>query len=138
MAIDYTKDDVEVQWEKWSAANPVEDMDDPDFEQIKQETITDLEFVSKMDVKEYTLYQKWCEVQEKYPFTTVNDLWEGEKKVLANDKQRIAIEEVKNNVWNPQDIDEFMKIEPELIYANKQEDLPELWNVILIYNEKQC
>jgi hypothetical protein len=134
MAIDYTKDDVEVQWEKWSAANPVEDMDDPDFEQIKQETITDLEFVSKMDVKEYTLYQKWCEVQEKYPFTTVNDLWEGEKKVLANDKQRIAIEEVKNNVWNPQDIDEFMKIEPELIYANKQEDLPELWNVIRTFS----
>ena len=128
------KDDVETQWQKWSDANPVAKMPEIDFEEVKQETIKDLEFVSQMDVKEYTLYQKWCEVQEKYPFVTVNDLWEGETKVLEDEKQRRAIQEVKTNIWNPADVDTYMKLEPELIYANKQDDLPELWNVIRTFS----
>ena len=78
------KDDVEVQWQKWSEANPVTEMPDVDFDMVKEQTIKDLQFVSQMDVKEYTLYQKWCEVQERYPFVTVNDLWEGETKVLED------------------------------------------------------
>jgi len=128
------KDDVEVQWQKWSEANPVAEMPEIDFEDVKQKTIKDLEFVSVMDVKEYTLYQKWCEVQERYPFVTVNDLWEGERKVLADEKQRRAIQEVTTNVWNPKDLDDYAKLEPELIYANKQDDLPELWNVIRTFS----
>jgi hypothetical protein len=87
-----------------------------------------------MDVREYTLFQKWCEVQEKYPTVTVNDLWEGEKKVLADEKQRRAIEEVKRNFWVQKDPDDYLKLEPELVYTNKEEDLPELWNTIRTFS----
>jgi hypothetical protein len=129
-----SKDDVETQWSKWLALNPVEDMPTIDENELKETVIKDLGYVSKMDVKEYTLYQKWCEVQDRYPFTTVNDLWEGEKKVIKDENQRQAIEEVKSNFWNPTDPDEYLKLQPELIYANKQDDLPELWNCIRTFS----
>ena len=129
-----SKDDVETQWSKWLALNPVEDMPTIDENELKETVIKDLSYVSKMDVKEYTLYQKWCEVQGRYPSVTINDLWEGEKRVIEDEDQRRAIEEVKSNFWNPTDLDDYLKLQPELIYANKQDDLPELWNCIRTFS----
>lgn len=126
------KDDVETQWKKWSeqfVAPPV--LTD---EALRANIIRDLTIVSAMDVKEYTLYQKWCEVQDKYPSIVVNDLWEGEKRVLEDEGQRRAIEEIKRNFWIPADPEEYLKLEPELIYTNKAEDLPELWNCIRTFS----
>jgi hypothetical protein len=105
-----------------------------DENELKETVIKDLSYVSKMDVKEYTLYQKWCEVQGRYPSVTINDLWEGEKRVIEDEDQRRAIEEVKSNFWNPTDLDDYLKLQPELIYANKQDDLPELWNCIRTFS----
>ena len=128
------KDDIESQWKKWTTENPVDDMPFIDEQELKQTVIKDLTYVSQMDVKEYTLYQKWCEVQDRYPAVVVSDLWEGQKRVIEDEKQRRAIEEVKSNFWNPTDLDEYLKLEPELIYANKQDDLPELWNCIRTFS----
>jgi hypothetical protein len=129
-----SKDDVETQWSKWSAENPVDDMPFIDEQELKQTVIKDLTYVSQMDVKEYTLYQKWCEVQDRYPAVVVSDLWEGQKRVIEDEKQRRAIEEVKSNFWNPQNVDEYLNLQPELVYANKQDDLPELWNCIRTFS----
>ena len=128
------KDDVEAQWKKWLAENPVDDMPFIDEQELKQTVIKDLTYVSQMDVKEYTLYQKWCEVQDRYPAVVVSDLWEGQKRVIEDEKQRRAIEEVKSNFWNPQNVDEYLNLQPELVYANKQDDLPELWNCIRTFS----
>ena len=128
------KDDVETQWQKWSAENPVDDMPVIDEQELKETVIKDLTYVSQMDVKEYTLYQKWCEVQDRYPAIEVNDLWEGTKLVIENEDQRRAIEKIKANFWNPTDIEDYLKLEPELVYANKQDDLPELWNCIRTFS----
>ena len=45
------KDDVETQWKKWSAENPVDDMPFIDEQELKQTVIKDLTYVSQMDVK---------------------------------------------------------------------------------------
>ena len=126
------KDDVETQWQKWLDSGI--EYQDISIDELKDRTIKELSYVSQMDVKEYTLFQKWCEVQEKYPYVIVNDLWEGERKVLADEKQRRAIEEIKNNIWMPNDPDDYLALEPELVYANKQQDLPELWNCIRTFS----
>ena len=126
------KDDVEAQWQKWSDSNT--DFLDVNMDELRERTIKELTYVSAMDVKEYTLFQKWCEVQEKYPTVTVNDLWEGETKVLADEKQRRAIAEVKSNFWMQTEPDDYLKLEPELVYTNKEEDLPELWNTIRTFS----
>lgn len=127
------KDDVETQWQKWLDQTPIGELPFTEDE-LKEKTIRDLEVVSQMDVKEYTLFQKWCEVQERYPTIVVNDLWEGEKRVLADEKQRKAIDEVKRNIWMPNDPEDYLALEPELIYTNKGEDLPELWNCIRTFS----
>jgi len=126
------KDDVDTQWTKWHA-----DFKEPAVltdETLREKIISDLTFVSQMDVKEYTLYQKWCEVQDRYPTMTVNDLWEGEKVVLQSDVQRDAIDDIKNNFWIPETPEDYLKLEPEMIYTNKGENLPELWNCIRTFS----
>ena len=128
------KDDVDTQWKKWSESNPVEDMEDINEGELRENIINDLTLVSKMDVKEYTLYQKWCEVQEKYPSVEVCDLWEGQKRVLEDEGQRRAISEIKNNFWVPESPDDYLKLEPEMLYTNKEADLPELWNCIRTFS----
>ena len=58
-------DDVETQWKKWRDSGlKFENIDE---NELRTRVIEELTYVSKMDVKEYTLYQKWCEVQERYP-----------------------------------------------------------------------
>jgi hypothetical protein len=126
------KDDVETQWQKWLDSGI--EYKDISIDELRQRTIEELSYVSQMDVKEYTLFQKWCEVQEKYPSVVVNDLWEGEKRVLADEGQRRSIEEIKSNIWMPKDPDEYLALEPEMIYANKQDNLPELWNCIRTFS----
>jgi hypothetical protein len=64
----------------------------------------------------------------------VNDLWEGEKKVLIDDEQRRSIEEIKNNFWIPNSPDDYLNLQPELIYTNKEDGLPELWNTIRTFS----
>jgi len=127
-----SKDDVETQWKKW--LNSGLEFKDIDYNELRERVIKDLTFVSKMDVKEYTLFQKWCEVQERYPTMTVNDLWEGTTLVLQDEGQRKAIEEVKNNFWVPKDSDDYLNLQPELLYCNKEKDLPELWNCIRTFS----
>ena len=127
-----SKDDVETQWKKWSSSGY--ETTDVNFDDLREKTIKDLSYVSSMDVREYTLFQKWCEIQEKYPSIIVNDLWEGEKKVLENEKQRLAIEDVKRNFWIQNEPDDYLNLQPELVYTNKEENLPELWNTIRTFS----
>ena len=125
-------DDVETQWEKWRDSGlKFENIDETE---LKSRVIEELTYVSKMDVKEYTLYQKWCEVQERYPSVIINDLWEGEKCVLQDEEQRRAINEVKNNFWIPESPEAYEALDPELLYTNKDKDLPELWNCIRTFS----
>ena len=126
------KDDVETQWQKWLDSGI--EYKDIDENELKERVIKELSYVSQMDVKEYTLFQKWCEVQEKYPSVVVNDLWEGERRVLADEEQRRAIEEIKHNIWMPEDPEAYLALQPELVYANKQDNLPELWNCIRTFS----
>ena len=134
MAYSFDKeDDVETQWAKWQAATPIEELSFTEDE-LREKVIKELTYVSKMDVKEYTLFQKWCEVQDRYPTLLVQDLWEGEKRVLEDEGQRRAISEIKANFWIPKDADDYLNLEPELLYTSKQEDLPELWNCIRTFS----
>jgi hypothetical protein len=126
------KDDVDTQWQKWLDSGI--EYQDISIDELRQKTIEELSYVSQMDVKEYTLFQKWCEIQEKYPSVVVNDLWEGENRVLQDEDQRRAIQEIKNNIWMPESPDEYLSLEPEMIYVNKQNDLPELWNCIRTFS----
>ena len=66
---------IDDQWQSWQEHNPLDKIKAPDTETLKEAVIKDLSYVSAMDVKEYTLYQKWCEVHDKYPTQEVNSFF---------------------------------------------------------------
>lgn len=134
---------VKKDWEAWREANPpTKTVDEAELKRI---LIEDLTYASAMDVKEYTLYQKWCEIQEKYP--SHDDLFEG--KTLDNPEQGDLIRQVKSNIWIPESPDDFDKLQPTMIFTDdseeiekllidgttgksktKRSDLPERWNTV--------
>lgn len=123
-------DDIDTQWKNWVEENPPETYKHIDVNKMTQKTIEELKYVSLMDVKEYTLFQKWREIQEKYPTIIVNDLWEGQKKSLQDDKQRRLIQKVKNNIWSPKTPDDYLDLDLELVLVNKNAQLNEIWNTL--------
>ena len=140
-------DDIETQWEEWQDSNPASSFVNVDDDKLKESIIRDLAYVSQMDVKEYTLYQKWCEVQEKYT-TVVNQTLFGEEVQLLDSKQQIIIDSVKNNIWLPNSYEDYLNLCPVLEYTNdssitttkgvddsdiqidnkRSKELPEKWN----------
>ena len=120
---------VEKQWDEWSANNnthPHIDTDD-----VRSRLCTDLTYASAMDVREYTLYQKWCEVKERYPVQEVSTLF-GQELQMVNPEQEKLIKQVKSNFWMPESSDDFEKLKPTMVLSNG--DLAETWNAIRTFS----
>jgi hypothetical protein len=119
---------LEAQWNEWLATNPLESIPDVTDDEVREAIIRDLSNVCKMTVGEYTLYQKWCEVHEKYPTQTVSTLFGDEVQMKDLDKAA-WISQTKENVWFPESVDDYANLQPELVYT-KEAELSETWNMI--------
>ena len=111
-------DDVEVQWAKFQEENPPDSMPVVDENLLRERMIKELTYVSAMDVKEYTLYQKWHEIHSKFPTETTNTLFDGEQTFLKDEVQAKYIAEAKSNIWIPESVDDYMDLEPVLEYTD--------------------
>lgn len=119
---------LEAQWNEWLATNPLESIPDVTDDEVREAIIRDLSNVCKMTVGEYTLYQKWCEVHEKYPTQTVSTLF-GEEVQMKDLDKAAWISQTKENVWYPESVDDYLNLQPELVYT-KEAELSETWNMI--------
>jgi hypothetical protein len=118
---------LEKQWDDWSAANDLSTLVAPTDEELRDAVIRDLQYASQMSVEEYTLFQKWCEIQERYPTQEVSTLFGHE---LQMDKdQEMFIKGIKDNIWIPKSPDDYLELQPELIYT-KDAEMSETWNGI--------
>jgi len=122
---------VEKQWQDWQEKNPASSFEHIDEEHMKKVLIEDLTYASQMDVREYTLYQKWCEVKERYPVHEVSTLF-GDEVQMVNPEQEELIKEVKSNFWMPQEPDDFEKLKPVMVLSNGPE--AERWNAIRTFS----
>jgi len=127
---------IDDQWKSWQENNPLEDIPDVDTEELRQALIKDLSYVSAMDVKEYTLYQKWLEVKDRYPTVETNSFFD-DKPAMLKPEQATVIQEVKNNFWLPEDPEEYLNLQPELIWTDGAEIQShtnakgsEIWNAL--------
>ena len=111
---------IDDQWQSWQDNNPLDKIPDVDTDVLKEALIKDLSYVSSMDVKEYTLYQKWCEVKDRYPTVETNSFFD-DKPAMQKPEQGVVIQEVKNNFWLPEDPEEYLELEPELIWTDGAE-----------------
>jgi hypothetical protein len=139
-------DHVKAQWEKWKEDN--KEVPHVDEKALVKTLIEDLTIASQMDVKEYTLYQKWCEVQERYP-TKVQRTFDGDEVQMVDAEQERIIQEVKANIWMPESPDDYALLKPKMIFTDDsaveetfdlfgnlvssktaRSDLPERWNAV--------
>ena len=122
---------VEQQWTKWQEENPANTFEHIDEDSMKEILIKDLTYASQMDVREYTLYQKWCEVKERYPVHDVSTLW-GDEVQMVYPEQEELIKEVRANFWVPSEPDDYEKLQPRMILSNGPE--AERWNAIRTFS----
>jgi hypothetical protein len=122
---------VDEQWRLWQVQNEPERFTHIDTEEVKTKLINDLSYASKMDVREYTLYQKWLEVHEKYPTRELTTLF-GQDIQLVNPEQVKLIDEVKSNFWKPESPDDYEKLRPIMKLSNG--DLAETWNTVRTFS----
>jgi hypothetical protein len=122
---------VDKQWTKWQEENPVESFEHIDTELLKKTLIEDLTYASKMDVREYTLYQKWCEVHERYPVEDKSTLF-GYVPMMVNPDQKILVDKVKSNFWMPTGPDDYANLKPVMKISNGE--LAETWNAIRTFS----
>jgi hypothetical protein len=127
---------IDDQWQSWQDNNPLDKIPDVETDDLKQALIKDLSYVSSMNVKEYTLYQKWCEVKDRYPTVETNSFFD-DKPAMQKPEQGVVIQEVKNNFWLPEDPEEYLELEPELIWTDGAEIQShtnakgsEIWNAL--------
>jgi len=141
---------IDEQWEIWQEQNPVENVRDITDDEMREALNRDLSLVSNMTVGEYTLYQKWEEVQNKYPSEKISTLF-GEEVQLKDLNQKKIIEQVKSNIWRPESPEDYLKLQPRLVYTDdsrvdtsqssltgekvsvdvkRSKELPEKWNTL--------
>jgi len=122
---------VEKQWEEWQEDNPPSSFEHIDEVNMKEVLIKDLEYASKMDVREYTLYQKWCEVKERYPVEEVSTLF-GQELQMVYPEQEKLIKQVRSNFWVPQSPDDYENLKPVMVLSNGTD--AERWNAIRTFS----
>ena len=122
---------VEEQWKKWSEANPSNKFEHIDEANMKEILIKDLTYASQMDVREYTLYQKWCEVKERYPVQDVSTLW-GSEVQMVDPEQKKLVDKVKSNFWVPQSPDDYENLKPKMVLSNGPD--AETWNAVRTFS----
>lgn len=116
------------QWKQWSANINLSEIPDITDDELRDLVIADLQDVSKMTVEEYTLFQKWLEIHEKYPTHEVSTIF-GSDIQMVNPEDKAFIAEIKNNIWIPKKADDYLDLEPIMIYT-KEAKLSERWNTI--------
>ena len=120
---------LEEQWKVFQKENPSATYRHVDESELVDRLTKELTYAANMSVEEYTLYQKWCEVKNKYPAQKVNTLFGEESQLVDLSKDKLLVH-VKNNIWSPQDPMDFEKLEPELIYTKDIPNGSQLWNAI--------
>ena len=119
---------VERQWDAVQARCDVESIEALGDDELKNVVIEDLTNVSNMTVEEYTLYQKWLEVHIKYPTHDVSTLF-GDEKQMVDLEAEAEIKKIKENIWIPNDPQDYLNLKPVLIYTPAFK-LQEKWNTI--------
>ena len=122
---------VEKQWDSWIEKNPLGTYEHIDAEKLVEVLTKDLTYASGMDVKEYTLYQKWCEIKERYPVQEVSTLFGQDMQMIYPEQEKL-INQVKSNFWMPKEPDDYAKLQPVMKLHNG--DLAEKWNAIRTFS----
>jgi hypothetical protein len=97
-------DELRPQFEAW--ASQQQQTEKPDTADLRQRVKQDLDLARKMSVKEYTLWQKWDELRCEFADIST--------------KEHKRISGVADKIWQPAALDDYLKLEPELVFIKTQ------------------
>ena len=123
--------DIDEQWRLWQIENEPERFEHIDTEELRQAIIADLTIKSQMDVREYTLYQKWCEVHEKFPTRNITTLYGQETQLVEKSTEKV-IQDIKDNIWMPESPDDYANLKPKMVLSNGP--LADKWNTLRTFS----
>ena len=124
------------EWESWIPNNLPETVDALSDDDMRARLEDELARLRKMSVEEITLYQKWSEIQRKYPAEETKTLF-GTEKVLVDGKQKNVLDKVKPLLWMPESPDDYLKLEPELVLTNDNTWVNEHYKAIRVFCHTQ-
>jgi len=108
---------VQNQYDKWLNSNPIED-DILSEEELRNRVIKDLTDVSCMPVEEYTLYQKYLEIHQRYPSEKVSTLFGDELQIKDKEHEQL-IRECESKIWFPKNEQDFENLDIEMVYTDE-------------------
>ena len=111
--------DVSRIYKTWTESEDLDSIPEIDSKKLSEDLTSDLTEVCSMNVSEYTLFKKWLEIQGKYPTEKRNTLFDGVQRVLLDDSQSRTISRIRSKIWKPESVDDYMKLEPEMVLCNK-------------------
>ena len=109
---------LEEQWNSWIEKNDPTTINSLSDNDLREIVIKDLTRASQMTVEEYTLFQKWCEIQDRYPTQKTSTLF-GVETQMTNLDDKAFIENAKTNVWIPESPEDYLKLDPVMVYTGK-------------------
>jgi len=91
-----------------------------------------LQSLQNMSVPEYTLYQKWLEINNMYQSVNnnVNAFFDVPASNLPSTEQA-----VKDNIWIPKNPNDYLNLEPEVVHVNSKED-KKIWRILRIFTHR--
>ena len=94
---------------------------------LKDVILEDINRLSEMSVKEYTLYRKWSEIQSKYPpnKNTVGLFFNNNTGSNLPPK----LNHIKSKIWLPSSPDYYKDIQPKVIQVENKEQA-ETWEIL--------
>jgi hypothetical protein len=90
-------------------------------EDVKKLLEENFAYLSILSVKEYTLYRKWVDIQEKYPVSQNNT------NFFDDVNQYPHLFQINSNIWVPKNHDSYLKLEPVMIIV-KDKQTSNIWN----------
>ena len=118
------------QFKEWLKLQTFSNVDN---DKVRNAIIDELKFLSVMDVKEYTLYRKWLEIQQKYPAKESNvGVFFSNSKASHYPK----LLEMKDDIWIPKTPDDYMKLKPKMLLTDGGKST-KLWNTLRIFIHTQ-
>jgi hypothetical protein len=114
-------ENLEKQYNDWLEIANLDSVVSVTDDELRETIVKDLTYFSSMGVAEYTLYQKWEEVQTKYPTKSISTIFCQDEMVMTDQDKWKRSESVLNNIWMAESPDDYLKLKPRLQYTNGED-----------------
>lgn len=117
------------QYDAWLETQEIEQA--PDFDQLKAKVDAFLTKTMDQSIQEYMLQRKYNQLHDIYDPKVTTSLFGDTGYTVSKSLKREL--KAKNNIWVQDDLDDYLKLEPELILTNKNSKYNGMFNALRLF-----